>query len=666
MTSPTNPLAGRNFQDETGVPVVPGQKVGEGGEGVVYLVEGDPGSVVKIWHPGRTPPDAEVKIHYLANNPVTPELGANWRITWPQHQVFENGVIAGYTMPRLDYTLPWTPIINYYNPRAAREIEEIQGRELRIDDRVRIASNVALGYKAVHDAGYVIGDINEKNLEANRQNDVALMDCDSYGFTDPATGDTFSNEMGRPDFQAPEAQGDYANRTQNHDCFGLAVVIFQLLTRYHPYTVTNQPDYAMFGQRISAWLFAPASGGSVTAPDPFNEAWDALTDRQKELFLRCFDKTYEGQPRPTPEEWVEALREMPKAPETAPTPSRPTPVPTPPRPTPAPGQPPGSSNFFKEHKLLTLLLGIGAFIVLMVVVVGLGDDENPQASVLVPTPSALVPVVEPTVVPTFTLVPAATPTPTPAPSPTPTATPVPTVTPTLIPTPTFTPVPTATPIPTPLPTPTYTPTPTATPRPTPIPTPRPTLTPTPIPSPRPTLTPTPTPRPTATLRPTPIPLKSYSDQSEKWGYTISVPSGWTVNRSGKEAEIQARDGQVVVQIFVKGYPDELSPFRFAEEHQASIIKKYAYASEYFDIFPMEERPKHGHARLRIPWRLQQDKDSCVMDMVDMVFRSRHFPTRPYGYVVRVGICNDHLREFLQVRERIFDSFAESEPPKKTR
>ena len=131
-------------------------------------------------------------------------------------------------------------------------------------------------------------------------------------------------------------------------------------------------------------------------------------------------------------------------------------------------------------------------------------------------------------------------------------------------------------------------------------------------------------------------------------------------------KMQSRDGKVAVQIFAKGYPGELSPFRFAEEHQASIIKKYAYSSEYFDIFSMEERPKDGQARLLIPWRWQHDTKSCVMDMVDVVFRSRHFPTRPYGYIVRVGICNDHLRTFLRVRERIFDSFAESEPPKKTR
>ena len=696
----------------------------------------------------------------MVNNPVGPELGATWHITWPRHMVVESGVIVGYTMPILNPGESWEPIVEYYNRRAAQSTEAAQGRELRIDDRVRMARNLALGFRAVHDAGYVIGDVNEKNVEVNRQNDIAMVDCDSYGFTDSATDRTFSNHMGRPEFQPPEAQGNYANRTQNYDLFGLAIVIFHLLTGYHPYTVTNQPNYALPGDRISAWLFAPASKGSVTAPDPFNEAWDALTDRQKGLFLRCFDKTYEGQPRPTPEEWVEALLEMPEALGTAPAPSRPTPAPARPRPTPVPGQPPTSSNFFREHKVLTLLLGIGVVVILIAVFGRLGDEQQPQASLPVSPGQTLVPIIEQTPTPTPTIVPTSTPTATPVPTPTPR--PTPTVTP--APTPTFTPVPT--------PTSTAAPRPTATPKlvaamplgwsavfagrvtrlgemipdgtlvsawiddlevgstitrdsnyvlkvntpptqsftgklihfrvsedvaneitlwgvngdkldltigtftptrtHTPLPTPTPTATPKPTPTPRPTatpwfiptLTPTPTPRPTTTPTPTPIPWKAYDTHNENWGYTITAPAGWTVGQSGKETEIRSRDGQVVVRVIVKGYPDELSPFRFAEEHQASIIKKYAYASEYFDIFSTEERPKDGQARLLIPWRWQHDEDSCVMDMVDMVFRSRHFPTRAYGYIVRVGICNDHLRDFLQVRERIFDSFAESEPPKK--
>lgn len=307
MVSPVN----RRFHDEAGKRITPGRKLGEGGEGSVFLIDGQPGSVMKIWHPGRTPQDAEAKLNHLVRSPVHPDLGASWHITWPQHLVRENGATVGYTMPILDPGQSWEPIVEYYNRRAAQNTEHEQGRELRIDDRVRMARNLALGFRAVHAAGYVIGDVNEKNVEVNRQNDIAMVDCDSYGFADPGTGRTFSNRMGRAEFQAPEAQSDYANRTQNCDRFGLAVVIFHLLTGYHPYTVTNQPDYPQPGDRIKAWLFPPARRG-VSAPEPYHAAWNALTGQQQELFRRCFDQRFHGRPRPTPEEWVEALLEMPE------------------------------------------------------------------------------------------------------------------------------------------------------------------------------------------------------------------------------------------------------------------------------------------------------------------------------------------------------------------
>ncbi len=330
MASATSSLGNRRFHDETGNRITPGNKIGEGGEGAVFLVNGQPGSVMKIWHPGRTPQDAEAKLSHLARNPVRPDLGDSWHITWPQHLVKENGVTVGYTMPILDPSQSWEPIVEYYNRRAAQNTEQEQGRELRIDDHVRMARNLALGFRAVHAAGYVIGDVNEKNVEVNRQNDIAMVDCDSYGFTDPGTGRTFSNRMGRPEFQAPEAQGDYANRTQNHDRFGLAVVIFHLLTGYHPYTVTNQPDHPQPGDRIGAWLFPPAMRG-VSGPLAYDEAWGALTGRQQELFRRCFDRRFRGQPRPTPKEWVEALLEMPAVVTPPKAPSRPPP--RPPQPT---------------------------------------------------------------------------------------------------------------------------------------------------------------------------------------------------------------------------------------------------------------------------------------------------------------------------------------------
>ena len=120
MTSPTNPLSGRNFQDESGNRIAPGEKLGEGGEAVVYDVNGNPGSVMKIWHLDKRPEDAEVKLRYLIRNPVEPGLEANWRIAWPQHMVTENRVIVGFTMPKLDRG-SWEPIVNYYNRLRGRE-----------------------------------------------------------------------------------------------------------------------------------------------------------------------------------------------------------------------------------------------------------------------------------------------------------------------------------------------------------------------------------------------------------------------------------------------------------------------------------------------------------------------------------------------------------------
>ena len=303
----------RRFHDETGSLITPGRKLGEGGEGTVYVVENQPAAVMKIWRPGRTPPDADAKLRHMVRNPVEPDLGAAWLITWPQHLVKENGVTVGFTMPILDPIQSWEPIVEYYNRRAAQNTEQEQGRELRIDDRVRMARNLALGFRAVHHAGYVIGDVNEKNVEVNRQNDIAMVDCDSYGFTETGTGRAFYNRMGRPEFQAPEAQGDYNNRTQNHDRFGLAVIVFHLLTGYHPYTVTNRPDHPLPGDRIKDWLFPPARQ-DIAAPAAYAAAWSGLTARQQELFRRCFDRRFRGQPRPTPEQWIEALQEMPTMP----------------------------------------------------------------------------------------------------------------------------------------------------------------------------------------------------------------------------------------------------------------------------------------------------------------------------------------------------------------
>ena len=83
MISSTPPLHNRRFQDESGASIAPGRKLGEGGEGAVYAVNDRPGSVMKIWHPGKTPPDADAKLRHMVQAPVKPDLGSAWLITAP-------------------------------------------------------------------------------------------------------------------------------------------------------------------------------------------------------------------------------------------------------------------------------------------------------------------------------------------------------------------------------------------------------------------------------------------------------------------------------------------------------------------------------------------------------------------------------------------------------
>ena len=330
-----------------------------------------------------------------------------------------------------------------------------------------------------------------------------------------------------------------------------------------------------------------------------------------------------------------------------------------------------------HHFKAVRLLSAGALALLVMVACG-GSTEVPASPVPLPSMVFTVPTSVPSTVVdeppteelrTPTLNPTAAPLPTPKPTSAayPTATPYPTATayPTATPYPTVKPDSTAAPAPnptaTPLPTPT--PDPTATPTPSPTAAPQPTYTPAPTYTPRPTYVPVLPPTPTPT--PTPERLKAYSNLNDKWGYTINAPAGWKMDRSGKEMEIQSRDGQVVVEVFVKEYPDKRLPqSRFAEEQLGAVIARHVHSSEYFDINLMEQFKKGGHDRYRFAWRWQPDADSCVMDIVDIIFRSFHFPARFYGYVVRVSICSERLDAYFKVREQIFDSFVESRPPKK--
>ena len=245
---------------------------------------------------------------------------------------------------------------------------------------------------------------------------------------------------------------------------------------------------------------------------------------------------------------------------------------------------------------------------------------------------------------------------TPAPTPVPTETPTPTPVPTETPTPTPTPEPTSTPVPTETPTPT--PEPTSTPVPTATPTPTPTATPRPTPTRRPTATPRPTPTPLPTATPTPAPTPTpawvwqvHEDTSLK--YKISYEQSFSFS------SVTSAGGRPFIEIQTKDYKSGESIAGFFERHRQEMIDAIPNYS-LFELGAFRGETIVGRNYIHQEYLWQPSAGDCIYQVVDHVFRSRFYPARDYGFVFRVGFCEQDQHLYEERRRHILASFEETE------
>ena len=290
------------YTDGQGSPLrlAPGKPLGVGGEGRVCAVEGQPALVAKVYHQPPDPLRAR-KLSVMAGL-GTPPLRAV--CAWPQEVLLDGPQVAGLLLPRLDLTRA-RPIHDLTGPASRlRHFPEADYRFL-----VRAARNLAAAVATVHAHGQVIGDLNPSNVYVTQQATVTLIDTDSFQVT--AAGERFPCPVGTPEFTPPELQGQDLSRTPrtpDHDAFGLATFIFQLLfLGQYPWAgVYADGRHMAMPEAIRAGHFAWGAGAARVGlrPPPGAPPLDSLPDELAELFEAAFS----GQtPRPTAADWVAAL-----------------------------------------------------------------------------------------------------------------------------------------------------------------------------------------------------------------------------------------------------------------------------------------------------------------------------------------------------------------------
>lgn len=295
-----------------GKPFELSEEVGRGGEAVVYRVTGQPKSLAKLYEPEPRANYAQ-KLAWMVDHPPDNPTAAleHASMAWPQFLLFDaKRQLRGYYMPYIDKAVP---LLDVFSPRRrAQVLPQFDRRYLH-----RTARNLAAALSALHRSGYVAGDVNESNILVTPSALVTLIDTDSFQVREKrgANEILYPCPVGKPEYTPPELQGKplgEITRVPDHDSFGLAVLIFQLLMGgSHPFRAQwlGQGDPPPLEKRIADGDFPYAQFHSTPiAPPPGAPDLETLHPWLSELMRRTFiDGHRSPRWRPSPELWARAI-----------------------------------------------------------------------------------------------------------------------------------------------------------------------------------------------------------------------------------------------------------------------------------------------------------------------------------------------------------------------
>lgn len=281
-----------------GRPVRLGERVGRGGEGEVFVLADRPDQAIKLY--GRPDDRRREKIEAMVAAGLSTRSDL---VAFPLAVVQgPGGAFAGFAMRMVR---GHKPLFELYAPGARKvAFPDADYRFL-----VRAAANVAVAVAKVHEAGAVVGDINHSGILVSDKATAALIDADSFQF-----GERYLCRVGVPEYTPPELQSrrlDGIVRTPEHDAFGLAIVVFQLLFMgRHPFVGRYRGSGDMPIERaIAEHRFVYSTKGrSDMSPPPGTARLQDFPDEIGAMFEAAFGSNPSARPRAP--RWTEALRRL--------------------------------------------------------------------------------------------------------------------------------------------------------------------------------------------------------------------------------------------------------------------------------------------------------------------------------------------------------------------
>ncbi len=280
--------------------------IGRSGEGEVWSTD-RPGMCAKIYHADKADRVRKLEV-MIAHPPRDPNAHLNHiSFAWPQSLLQDgNGAIVGFLMPQIDDSVQ---LLDVYNPQRRRKV--LPGFNWLYLHTT--AMNIASIMWAIHEAGYVIGDVKPQNILVDNRALPAIIDTDSFQVRHPGTGEVFTCPVGSEGFTPVELLGQdlaFVAQTEVHDRFRLAVIIYLLLLGDFPFKGrwcgsgdSPEPHELL---RQGWWPYAPHS---LIQPGPLTIPLSVVHPAVEQCFRQCFTVGHrDPSQRPTAQDWVNVLQ----------------------------------------------------------------------------------------------------------------------------------------------------------------------------------------------------------------------------------------------------------------------------------------------------------------------------------------------------------------------
>ncbi len=281
-----------------------GKILGKGGEGAVHHVVEAPHLAAKIYNAGKAKQRRD-KVSAMASASLHNKSDY---VAFPIDVLKStSGEFIGFTMKKV---AGYKSVHDLYGP-GSRKVEFPTADSKFL---LRSAINLASAVASIHSIGCVIGDINHSGILVSNKALVTLIDSDSFQYRDAAR--TYRCLVGVAEYTPPELQGslfDKVDRTPNHDNFGLAVLLFQLLfLGRHPFAgkYLGKGDMDIkTAIKEGRFAYSARKAETMMEPPPFVPGLGDYGEDIRQAFENAFlPPTRQPGGRPSAASWVGLLK----------------------------------------------------------------------------------------------------------------------------------------------------------------------------------------------------------------------------------------------------------------------------------------------------------------------------------------------------------------------